>query len=436
MTTIVNLPRFNHLSVFAARTPSKSVVKGLEMPSLELIQHLFYGATDQHQEDQALAEFLRAPTANGLGFLIDGFTKAWNELNDELDPGPITQIANRLSTLLDRRDYLPWRLVAGSFADSFVTTDRGPVVFVTQRTSLKRWHGMVNDLALRNQTARTIGPLPNLDDTDRVGTGELEALRRKLSPGADRDALDAVLATCEYTDRLVRNIAIPDGASVLDAIADIAKETNPHRLAAAIDVMAQVRDTTLAALMTAAPAMGLGANQAALTRLHEVLEQADQIGNPLPGGINNAIQQALDVLKQLVANVQQDLDAFADSFQAVTNKIVNFSVVGSNADDIARSVVSQLRSNKTLWALPTQTKVAMIRALLDADWTGDDDEQTILTILGDSVNGARTQAEFFAMYGGVGHEDYQGNIDGQENNDMYALLRRMSFPKPNAEPPH
>jgi hypothetical protein len=436
VATITNFPGFNHLSVFAARTPSKSVVKGLSMPVLESIQQLFWGPTDQQEENEALAKFLSAPTANGLGFLIDGFTGAWNELNDELDPGPITQIAKRLSTLLDRRDYLPWRLVAGSFADSFVTTDRGPVVFVTQRTPLKRWHAMVNDLALRNLTAKAIGALPNLADTDRIATGELVALRAKLSPGADRDALDGVLATCEYTDRLVRNIVIPDGPSVLDAIADIAQETNAHRLAAAIDVMAQVRDTTLAALITAASPMGLGANQAALTRLHEVLEQADQIGNPLPGGINGVIQQALNVLSQLVANVQQDLDAFANSFQDVSSKLVNFSIVGSSADDIARSVVSQLRSNKTLSALPTQMKISMIRALLDADWTGDDDEQTILAILGDPANGARTQAEFFAMYGGVGHQDYQDNIDGQENDDMYALLKRMSFQRPNADPPH
>ena len=34
------------------------------------------------------------------------------------------------------------------------------------------------------------------------------------------------------------------------------------------------------------------------------------------------------------------------------------------------------------------------------------------------------------MYGGVGHQDYQDNIDGQENNDMYALLKRMSFQRP------
>jgi len=54
----------------------------------------------------------------------------------------------------------------------------------------------------------------------------------------------------------------------------------------------------------------------------------------------------------------------------------------------------------------------------------------------DPTNGARTQAEFFAMYGGVGHQDYQDNIDGQENNDMYALLKRMSFQRPNADPPH
>ena len=39
------------------------------------------------------------------------------------------------------------------------------------------------------------------------------------------------------------------------------------------------------------------------------------------------------------------------------------------------------------------------------------------------------------MYGGVGHQDYQDNIDGQENNDMYALLKRMSFQRPNADPP-
>ena len=115
-------------------------------------------------------------------------------------------------------------------------------------------------------------------------------------------------------------------------------------------------------------------------------------------------------------------------------ELVNFSIVGSSADDIARSVVSQLRSNKTLSALPTQMKISMIRALLDADWTGDDDEQTILAILGDPTNGARTQAEFFAMYGGVGHQDYQDNIDGQENNDMYTLLKRMSFQRPNADP--
>jgi len=40
------------------------------------------------------------------------------------------------------------------------------------------------------------------------------------------------------------------------------------------------------------------------------------------------------------------------------------------------------------------------------------------------------------MYGGVGHQDYQDNIDGQENNDMYALLKRMSFKRPNADPLH
>ena len=94
----------------------------------------------------------------------------------------------RLSTLLDRRDYLPWRLVAGSFADSFVTTDRGPVVFVTQRTPLTRWHAMVNDLALRNLTAKAIGALPNLADTDRIATGELVALRAKRARRGPRRA--------------------------------------------------------------------------------------------------------------------------------------------------------------------------------------------------------------------------------------------------------
>ena len=61
MATITNFPGFNHLSVFAARTPSKSVIKGLSMPVLESIQQLFWGPTDQQEENEALAKFLSAP---------------------------------------------------------------------------------------------------------------------------------------------------------------------------------------------------------------------------------------------------------------------------------------------------------------------------------------------------------------------------------------
>lgn len=88
---------------FAGRVSEKSVRRAIWQHKRLLVDVLFDGFTSEEEEDAALSTILSAESADELTFMVNVLT--WDGLDDDLDEPDLDQIAQRLSQLLDHRDY-------------------------------------------------------------------------------------------------------------------------------------------------------------------------------------------------------------------------------------------------------------------------------------------------------------------------------------------
>jgi hypothetical protein len=90
----------------AIRTHREGLIGSFSIRDLLLrnINNLFGGSTSEGEEDEALGILLGCTRAEDLIYLINKLT--WDQLDDELDEGDLTQIMDRLKVLFDRRGYL------------------------------------------------------------------------------------------------------------------------------------------------------------------------------------------------------------------------------------------------------------------------------------------------------------------------------------------
>lgn len=388
------------------------------------------GVTTEAEEDQALALLLGAKSAGELLFLVRSLQ--WEELDSKLDELDLDQVAQRLVILLNRRDY-----IVHHFLERFLT-DRYPfenitfaeiedcVTVVFAQLSTEGIEALINTLWNARQLT--------LDKVCEMALRSFPTHAREFKQVLDRirtltnvrrDELDQLGWEVHYTDLICRQMERAEVHLILQTLPELVDPDLPSRRRVAFFEMLRRYSPEITAMEKVVNVVGSTAQKGDMKLFVDALTTflnnftADP---PTPA----LIQTIASFFGSLADTVNELRVATLNAADTIANSLTFGRIFGEVEDDEARAVTQELLAADALVHIATPMKLTLIQRMLDG-FTDDDDEQSILHILGQTKNHPEkhSTAAFLQLVAGVGYEPLDFSIDGSEHDEFMNLLAQI-----------
>lgn len=379
---------------------------------------------------QALALLLNTKIADELLFLVRSLR--WEELDSELDELDLDQVAQRLVILLNGRDY-----VVNHFLERFLT-DRYPfenitfaeiddcVTVVFAQLSTKGIEALLNKLWNARQLT--------LDKVCEMALRSFPTHAREFKRVLDRirtltnfrhDELDQLGWEVHYTDLICRQMERAEVHLILQTLPELVDLGLPARRRVAFFEMLRRYSPEITAMEKVVSVIGSTAQKGDMKFFIDALTTflnnftADP---PTP----TLIQTIASFFGSLADTVNELRIATLNAADTIANSLTFDRIFGEVEDDEARAITQELFAADALVHIASPMKLTLIQRMLDG-FTDDDDEQSILHILGQTKNHPEkhSTAAFLQLVAGVGYEPLDFSIDGAEHDEFMNLLAQI-----------
>lgn len=394
----------------------------------ELVKGLFDGDTGEGEEDAAM-QILRGAGPEDLKWVVGSV--GWDELEDELDGGDLTEI----NALMARP---PETQTGEVFGDMGLTdADFDPKSGLEWAEFEARVQAYLNGLSpderkdlFRYFEDHKKDLLKEIADAQRSGQPSkahhlkrvLEMLADMTTDPAEKSRLRQLAFEVQYTRDISENLRTGDYAQLLNYLPVLADpNASPEERTAVFETLRRQRDE-LRAMEAIVDEVGTPSQKAQMQRFMNTYDAFMDGFNPkLPP--QDFLQQVLQKLGEIPGDVKaefQELKSAIDSMvKELRESLTIDHMLGSDLDDKAEDLVGSLLSKGLLDDAPTDVKVKLIQALNDGP-TGDAQEQRILDILRETKQ--RDPAEFYQIIAAVGWEELDSNVDGEEWDTLMKLM--------------
>ncbi|WP_290542684.1 hypothetical protein [Aestuariivirga sp.] len=404
--------------------PSLSLRQNIRKDLAKRVYDLASGATGDDEEDEIRDLMAGAVNSYELIRMMQAIG-GWPGLDDELPESHLDDIAQRLMRVLDQRDYAPHRL--GRRHLTVLDYDAPPTLDQCFRHFLLAWpapfRGDEIDLILADKQ-RLLKDVTRAALRERVvmagaATIDPATVTQYAGAGLHRGGeLVALMHETRYTLRICSALARLDYFPLYDVILDMARPlpvTTAQRIACR-DTCVRLQPEFAAAARLVALA-GSGEAKATVNRFTNALQAAIDNFPAAPNpGILNAVAAALNGVAGSIADL---VTLVSNLPEALLGEISVASILGTDEDDKARLIASELHALSLLGQAPFRVKTAMINALLSGS-TDDDDEIAIIRILEESR--ALCQAEVYQLSAAATWESLYSCVDGDEYDILESVL--------------
>lgn len=396
-----------------------------------LVRGLFDGPTGEDEEDAAM-EILRTASDEDLKKIVDSI--GWDKLRDELDEEDIKEITKRLANAKPTRANSPSTKVIedkGGVSDTKGKMEKIQEQIKAKLDSMtpaqievtsKELLTDKNSEAILNEVAR-LGRSGNPNSTAIV-TALIELVTQLENRTTDpklKSKLAEFKHRIRYTSEISEKLAAGDYAGLQNILRDMARPSVPQ----------EQRDAIYETLRDFAPQ--LQANVKAIQIYGDAKQRADASvfmsryqsfmkvyhRGDSGGDFLDKLSAELGLAGQTAEDKYESLNKQLAQTSADLEKTIGNTLWKENdMDDAAESLTNGL-NDEQLGALPTNTKVRMIKDMLDGH-TGDDQEQAILRILRETKK--NSPQEFFQIINEVGYENIAYSMTGSEYDEFQNLM--------------
>lgn len=407
--------------------PSLSLRQNIMKAKARFVYELADGFTDSDDEDAIRDTMASSENSYELIRMV-GAMEGWEGLDDELPEDHVDPIARQLAQVLDQRDYVVYQLIRRYLfiLDYIASPNLGDCL-----TRLMQWPSNFQpaeiDLLLSRKadllkgiTSATMRDRPNMVSAARVVPGVIQACII-FAPHRSNE-LVALMHEANYTTRIGASLVALDYAPLYNVIADMVDPTLTNAQRTACRDTCQRMSLEFSAAAKAVELVGSNEAKSTVNRFMAALKTAlDNFPPTLPAPTAVA---AIIAALGAVGNTLSDLKtAIVNLPDALTGAITLPNLLGSDDDDRARQLVSELHSQGLLAHASFKLKLTCVNAALDG-WTVDDDEIAIIRVL--EAAKSYNQAEVYQLVAAATWESLYSSVDGEEYDTMLSILQNPS----------
>ena len=404
--------------------PSNSLRKNIMKAKARYVDDLADGYTDDDDEDAIRDTMASSENSYELIRLV-GAMDGWEGLDDELPEGHVDPIARQLAQVLDQRDYVVYQLIrrylvlldynaSPNLGDCFDRLMQWPVPF--QAAEIDALLSRKADL-LKGITSATMRDRTNMVNAARVIPAVIQSYIT-LMPHRFNE-LVALMHEVNYTTRIGVSLVALDYQPLYGVIADMVNPALTNAQRVACRDTCQRMQLEFAAAAKAVEVVGSNEAKSTVNRFMAALKASlDNFPPTLPA-------------PTAVAAIIAALGAVGDTFSALLTAITNLpdalagaitlsNLLGTDEDDIARQLVSELHAQGSLAHASFKVKLTLINSALDG-WTVDDDEIAIIRVM--ETAKAHNQAELYQLAAAATWESLYSGVDGEEYDTLEGILQ-------------
>ncbi|SCK05649.1 MULTISPECIES: hypothetical protein [unclassified Streptomyces] len=360
-----------------------------------------------------------------------GAIGGWPALDDELPEEYLDYVAANTARVLDQRDYTVHRFArrylslldygsCPTLGDCVQQVLRWPAVF--QPPEINNVLSQKAEL-LKRITSATLRGRPAMESAALVGVPAVAAATTASHRAAE---LVRLLHEAEYTTTICAALRALDYHplyTVLTVMVDPSPGVTDLRRTACRDTFVRLAPEFAAAKLCVDQ---VGSNDAKTTvnRFMAARKAAlDTFPASLPAptaiqAIGMALGNTLGAVATTLAQLQIAIVNLPD---ALAGTITIPSLLGTDEDNKARALISELHSQNLLAHTPAGIKGTLINSLLDG-FTDDDDEIAVLKVL--KTSQGYDQAEMYQLAASATWESLFSSFDGEEEDELEATLNR------------
>lgn len=404
--------------------PSLSLRQNVVKFLARQVYDLADGPSDDVDEEQIRDIMVGTQNCEELVRLF-GTIEGWDGLDDELPEGYLDPIAQRLTELLDRRDYVPYQMMRRYIW--VLDYDAPPTLGACFEKIRTAWPPAfqpfeIDSILLQKKQlldSVTRAVMRERDILLGAAAISVTTINNFTPPGIHRGPeLVALMHEVNYTVTICRLLANVDFVNLYSVVFNMADATlSAAQRQACHDTFLRLRPE-IAATSTAVELVGSGQNKTTVDRFNVTLKAAlDNFSTAVPPAtIISAIGTTLDTVAGTIADLTK---AVADLTGTVLGSITLPKLLGSDGDDKARYMTSELQARGILGHAPMEVKRTAINAALDG-FTVDDDEISILRVMRTSK--VLCQAELYQLASDATWESLDTSFDGDQYDELVSLL--------------
>lgn len=405
--------------------PSLSLRHNIMKAKAKVIYDLAGGFTPASEEREIRDLMKNSENSYELIRMV-GAIGGWEGLDDELEYGQVDDVATELAQVLDQRDYVVYQLIRRYLLllDYNASPDLGDC-FVRLLLWPKEFQAAEFDMLLSRKAAllKGIASATMRDRTNMVNAARIlpAIIQQYVTATPHRSAeLIAVMHEANYTTRICSSLQRLDYQPLYRVIADMVDPglTNLQRVACK-DRCIGLR-LEFAAAAKAVEVVGSNEAKATVNRFMGALKAALDNFSPTapPPTAVGAIIAALGAAGNTLSDL---LTAIANLPDALTGAITLSSLLGSDSDDKARQLISELGSQGSLARAAFAVKVELVNALLSGS-TGDEDENAINSVM--QAAKGYDQAELYQLARAATWDSLYSSVDGDEYDELLNTLQQ------------
>jgi hypothetical protein len=405
--------------------PSLSLRQNIKKAKAKVIYDLASGFTPASEEREIRDLMKNSENSYELIRMV-GAIGGWEGLDDELEYGQVDDVATQLTQVLDQRDYVVYQLIRRYLIllDYSASPDLGDC-FVRLLLWPKEFQADEFDLLLSRKVdlLKGITSATMRDRTDMVNAARiLPAITQQYVTATPHRSTEliALMHEANYTTRICSSLQRMDYQPLYRVIADMVDPglTNLQRIACK-DRCIGLR-LEFAAAAKAVEVVGSNEAKATVNRFMGVLKAALDNFSPTvpPPTAVGAIIAALGGVGNTLSDL---LTAITNLPDALTGAITLSSLLGSDSDDKARQLISELSSQGSLARAAFTVKVKLLNALLSGS-TGDEDENAINSVMQAAKD--YDQAELYQLARAATWDSLYSSVDGDEYDELLNILQQ------------
>lgn len=407
--------------------PSDSIRQNIKKAKAKVVYDLKSGFTPASEEREIRDIMVASENSYELIRLV-GAMGGWEGIDSELEYDQADQVATQLAQVLDQRDYVVYQLIrrylilldysaSPTLGDCFAKLLSWPSQF--QSAEFDRLLNSKPDI-LKGITSATMRGRTNMVNAAQVLPGVIQQYVSATPHRANE--LIGLMHEARYTTRICTSLALLDYQPLYGVIADLVDPSLPdlQRIAA--------RDTyvrlslELAAAAKAVEVVGANESKSTVNRFTAALKAAlDNFSNTAPPA--SAVAAIIAALGGVGNTLAQLLTTVSNLPDALAGAITLSSLTGSDDDDNARQLVSELDSQGSVARIAFHIKVKMLNAMLSGS-TGDDDEIAILKIM--KAARAYDEAELYQLTAAATWDMLYSSVDGDEYDELLDTLEQLA----------